>query len=685
MLKSMTAMLVACIFVLSCNVQSDHVEHKASESSITPDSKSGITLENMDTKVRPQDDFYRYVNGTWLEKTVIPADKSVYSSFTEIFDINETRLKTIIEETAARQGSKPSSPEQQIGDFYQSFMNTELLQKLGVSVLDGAFKRIDAAKSHEDIWKLMAHLAQLNVYGPVSFSVSIDGKNSSSYIMHLNQSGLSLPDRSYYLEAEEKMVIIRTQFREHLEKMFGLAGIPEGAAKAGVVLDIETRLATYQWTRVKSRDRSKTYNKYSVSKLDAEAKGFPWLAFFKEVGSTGDVIVRQPDFFQKFSKMYDTVSVDHWQTYFKWHLLNTYSDLLTTEIVAQDFAFFGTTLNGITEIRPRWKRAVGSVNDLLGELVGKVYVEKHFKPEAKQRMEELVDNLKATFAERLQQLDWMSQETKKEALNKLSKFNAKIGYPEKWRDYSKLTIKSDDLFGNYLRANKVEFDRNLARLGQPIDKDEWFMNPQTVNAYYSSTQNEIVFPAAILQPPFFDLDADMAANYGGIGAVIGHEITHGFDDQGRKSDGDGNLREWWSEQDGVEFDKRANRMVEQYNGYKPLEDVAVNGNLTLGENIADLGGLTMAFYAYKRYLNGQPAPVIDNFTGEQRVFLSWAQSWRRKYREEALRQRLATDTHSPGEFRAIGATSNMPEFYRTFKVMETDKMYRDESVRVKIW
>ncbi len=646
---------------------------------------SGIDGGYFDKTADPKTDFYRYACGTWLDTVEIPADKSMYSSFTELSDLNDARIKTIVEEAAKTQATT-GTPAQQIGDFYKAYMDTERLEQLGTKPLDAELARIAALSDLNQIPALMAHFTQIGVKTPVGLGVGVDAKDAEHYAVILSQSGLSLPDRDYYLDQGEKMTAIRAEFVKHVTAMMTMLGRKDAAADATTVVAIETRFAEVFWTRVASRDTDKTYNKFTQDELAKQAPGFAWASLFKElIPATQPLVVRQPSYLQGFAQIFPTVSLEQWQAYFTWQVLTNFAELLSTPYQDANFAFYGKVLSGTQEQLPRWKRAVGAENDILGELVGKLFVERYFKPEAKQRMQELVGNLKAAFAERLNLLPWMSEATKKEAHTKLSMFNAKIGYPDKWRDFSHLRIAADDLIGNVIRASEAESARDFGRLGQPVDKDEWLMTPQTVNAYYSSTRNEIVFPAAILQPPFFDMSVDMAANYGAIGAVIGHEITHGFDDQGRKADGHGNLRDWWTDEDRAEFEKRTNLMVEQYNAFKPLPDANVNGQLTLGENIADLGGLTMAYYAYKRSLGGKPSPVIDGFTGEQRLFLAWAQSWRRKYREEALRERLATDPHSPGFCRAIGPVSNMPEFYEAFGVKEGDKMFRNTDIRVRIW
>jgi endothelin-converting enzyme len=505
--------------------------------------------------------------------------------------------------------------------------------------------------------------------------------------MYLTQSGLGLPDRDYYFKEDEKIQDIRKKYLVFISEMFSLAGIEDGQLKAEKILKIETDLAKGHWTRVENRDMNKTYNKYSVKDLQKQVSSFDFSVYFEEsdLSEIKDLVVRQPGYLDQFNKVYKKVSVADWKDYFTFKLLSAFASRLNKDFVDVNFDFHGTTLSGIEQNRPRWKRAVSGINGVLGEVVGKVYVKKHFKPVAKTRMVQLVKNLQKSYAQRIEQLDWMSADTKKEALKKLNNFVAKIGYPDKWKDYSKLVIKADDLVGNYKRSSMVEHQRSIDKLGGPIDRDEWHMTPHTVNAYYNPPMNEVVFPAAILQPPFFNMAADDAVNYGAIGAVIGHELTHGFDDQGRKTDGEGNLRDWWTEKDGAKFNERADVMVAQFNQFNPVDTMHVNGRLTLGENIADLGGLTISYYAYKMSLNGNDAPVIDGLTGDQRFFLGWAQVWRRKYRDEELRRRLLTDPHSPSRYRVVGIMPNMPEFYATFDVKEGDEMFIPANERVKIW
>lgn len=671
MLKVLFSALLALLFLASCAKKQ---------------MESGIDRSNFDTSVKPQDDFYDYVNGDWLEKTKIPEDKSNYGAFTELSDESEKNLRDIIEEAAAAPNKKEGSDIQKVGDFYLSYMDTALIEELGLKPLEEEMQRIQNVQTKKDLVELIAHYGKIQVQTPFGFWVDQDFKNPTEYILYFTQSGLGLPDRDYYFKDDPKFKDIREKYVAYIEKILTLGGRDNAAAGARRIMEMETALAKDQWTRVENRDRDKTYNKYAVAQLNGLTPAFDWGYFVQEANiNTPDIIIRQPSYFEGFNKLFAKYTVDDWKTYFNWKLANDAADLLPKEFVDARFDFYGKTLRGIEINRPRWKRAVSAVNNILGEIVGKIYVEKYFKSEAKARMVQLVDNLELAYKERIEKLDWMTPETKKAALEKLARFTPKIGYPDKWKDYSKLVIKKDQLIQNVARSSMVEYNRELDKLGKPIDRKEWFMTPQTVNAYYNPSMNEIVFPAAILQPPFFNMAADDAVNYGAIGAVIGHEMTHGFDDQGRKSDGDGTLRDWWTKTDAEEFTKRAQVMVKQYNSYTPVDTMHLNGQLTLGENIADLGGLTIAYNAYKMSLKGKEAPVIDGFTGDQRFFLGWAQVWRRKYRDEELRNRILTDPHSPSRYRVNGVLSDMPEFYAAFDVKKDDPMYRPEDVRVAIW
>ncbi|MEN8145523.1 MAG: M13 family metallopeptidase [Gemmatimonadota bacterium] len=647
----------------------------------------GVELSNFDDSVRPQDDFFRHVNGGWLEKTEIPADRSNYGSFTVLAEDAEANLRAIIQEAADEPDRMEGSDVQKIGDLYASFMNTEFIGQRGLSPLQDEMDRIAELSTKADVISYMGYAQTARTQAPFRFFVGQDAKNSTEYISYLSQSGLGLPDRDYYFDESDRFAEIRTEYVKYVEDLLTLGGQEAPQAAARAIMEIETRIASDHWTRVQNRDRNATYNKHDIGSASELAPGFDWTAFLNaaQVGQVEEFIIRQPSFFEALPAIVAETPLEDWKAYFSYKLLNSWAPNLPQEFVARNFDFFGRTLRGTEENRPRWKRGVAAVQGSLGEMLGGRYVERHFLPESKVRMETMVENLRAVFGTSIDGLEWMQDDTKEQAQAKLEKFVSKIGFPDQWKDYSGLEIRQDDLIGNLMRSRAVEYRRMTDKLGKPVDRGEWFMTPQTVNAYYSSTMNEIVFPAAILQPPFFNVEADDAVNYGAIGAVIGHEFSHGFDDQGRKSDGDGNLRDWWTEKDGEEFKSRAGRLVDQYNEFSPIEGMNVNGELTLGENIGDLAGLTMAYRAYKRSLGGEEAPVIDGFTGDQRFFLGWAQVWRRKYRSEELRRRLVTDPHSPSEYRTNGILANMPEFHEAFETREGDGMYQAPQERVKIW
>jgi endothelin-converting enzyme len=649
---------------------------------------SGIELENFDHQVRHQDDFYYSVNGKWLATTPIPADKSNYGAFSVLYEESQAALKQIIEEAAAKPNKAEGSVEQKIGDFYAAYMDSTLADQLGIAPLKGQLADIAKTASHADVAALMGKLLTDGSGIPFGFYVNNDAKNSSQYGVYLYQSGLTLPDRDYYLKDDPKFVANREAMREYVRNLMSAAGYPHADAAAANVANIELFIAQSQWSRVESRDANKAYNKMSLKELQQLMGGFDFDGFAKAAGLSGktqDVIVRQPSYFEKLGAEFGKFPVSAWQDYLAFHLVDSYAGLLSQQFVDLHFDFHSKTLMGIQEQKPRWKRAVDGADQVIGELVGKEYVARHFQPEAKARMESMIKNLIKGFEVSINELEWMTPETKKAAQEKLSKFTYKIGYPDKWKDYSNLEIKADDLVGNYQRYARFEYQDMLAKLGKPIDRSEWHMTPQTVNAYYNPVMNEIVFPAAILQPPFFNMEADDAVNYGGIGAVIGHEISHGFDDQGAKYDGDGNLRNWWTDKDREEFQKRGAQLSAQYSQFEALPGKFVNGDLTLGENIGDLGGLTVALRSYHLSLNGKEAPVMDGLTGDQRFFVGWSQVWRRNYRDEELGRRLLTDPHSPSHYRAMGTPRNVEGFYKAFDLKPTDKMYLSEEDRVKIW
>lgn len=648
---------------------------------------SGVDKANFDKAVRHQDDFYYSVNGHWLANTPIPADKSNYGAFSVLYEQSQNALKKIIDETAASPNKVAGSSEQKVGDFYASYMNTDTVEKLGISPLSDQLADIALATDHNDIASLMGSLLVSGVQMPFGFYVNNDAKNSTEYAVYLYQSGLTLPDRDYYLKDDEKFVANRAAMSTYVADIMTQAGSKDGDKIAASVAKIERFIAQSQWSRVESRDANKSYNKMDRAELQAKAPNFDFVQFSAsaDIDKVTEAIVRQPSYFEKFGTEFSSFSVSEWQDYLSFHLVDSYAELLSANFVDLHFDFHSKTLMGIEEQKPRWKRAVDASDQVIGELVGKEYVKQYFKPEAKQRMEGLIQDLIKGFEVSINELEWMTPETKVAAQEKLSKFTYKIGYPDKWKDYTALNIKPDQLVGNYQRYAKFEYKTMLNKLGKPIDRTEWHMTPQTVNAYYNPVMNEIVFPAAILQPPFFNMDADDAVNFGGIGAVIGHEISHGFDDQGAKYDGDGNLRDWWTDADREEFQKRGSQLSAQYAGYEALPGKHVNGDLTLGENIGDLGGLTVAARSYTLSLDGEESPIIDGLTGDQRLFIGWSQVWRRNYRDEELGRRLMTDSHSPSHFRAMGTPRNIPAFYEAFDVKEGDKMFLAPEDRVKIW
>ena len=648
---------------------------------------SGIELANMDVTVRPQDDFFRYVNGTWLETTEIPADRTNTGVVMDLRDKAREDVLAIVEDVSSRDDLVAGSDEQMVADLYNSFMDTERLDQLGVSPLDAELARIDAIADKDELSAYFAHSGMIGAGGPVELYIAIDSKDATRYAAHMYQSGLGLPDRDYYFNEDERSVELRAAYVDHIEKMFELAGFDDPAGSARMLLALETELAEVQWTRVKNRDRDATYNKFSTDDLGSLGDGLDWARYLATAGIDGekDIIINQPSYIEGLNRIITATPLEDLKTFMRWNLLNNYASYLDSRLDDQNFDFYYRILEGQEEQRPRWKRGVDLVNRSLGEVIGKVYVTRYFPPEAKTRMVQLVENLRAAYGQAIDGLEWMSPETKAAARIKLAKFTPKIGYPDQWEDYSGLEIVADDLFGNVMRANRFQFELDRAKLGGPIREWEWGMTPQTVNAYYSPTRNEVVFPAAILQPPFFNLAADDAVNYGAIGTVIGHEMGHGFDDQGSKYDPDGNLRNWWTEEDLAEFKQRTQSLVDQYSGFEVFDDLNVNGELTLGENIGDLAGLTIAYRAYKISLDGQEATVLDGMTGDQRFFMGIGQVWKYKATDEAMRKRILTDPHSPPEFRVNGPLPNMPEFVAAFDVQEGDGMYLPPEQRVKIW
>ncbi|MGA9679975.1 MAG: M13 family metallopeptidase [Mycobacterium sp.] len=659
--------------------------------------RSGIDLSYVDADARPQDDLFGHVNGRWLAEYDIPADRATDGAFRYLFDRAEGQVRDLITEasssSAAAAVAAAENDAQRIGDLYASFLDEEVVERRGTQPLLTELATIDDAADADELAAVIGALQRTGVGGGVGVYVDTDSKNSTRYLVHFTQSGIGLPDESYFRDEQHAEVL--AAYPGHIAKMFGLAlgGDPEQHAEtAARIVALETKLAAAHWDVVKRRDADLTYNLRTFADLQAEGVGFDWVGWVTALGGTpeqvAELVVRQPDYLSAFAALWGSEDLEDWKHWARWRLIRARAPWLTDAIVAADFDFYGRLLTGTEQIRDRWKRAVSLVEGLLGDAVGKLYVARHFPPDAKARIDALVDKLKEAYRISISDLDWMTPQTRERALTKLDKFTAKVAYPEKWRDYSALVIDRDDLYGNYQRGYAVNHDRELAKLGGPVDRDEWFMTPQTVNAYYNPGMNEIVFPAAILQPPFFDADADDAANYGGIGAVIGHEIGHGFDDQGAKYDGDGNLVDWWTDDDRTEFGARTKALIEQYEAYTPRElrtGHHVNGAFTVGENIGDLGGLSIALLAYQLSLNGKPAPVIDGLSGVQRVFYGWAQVWRTKSRDAEAIRRLAVDPHSPPEFRCNGVIRNVDAFYDAFDVAENDALYLDPQRRVRIW
>lgn len=652
---------------------------------------SGIDSDGFDTTVRPQDDLFLHVNGRWLLSTEIPSDKSNYGSFTALDDTAKENIRAIIEESVRNPTDDNSH---KVGDFYRSFMNEDLIAKKGLTPLRAQLDAIESLSTIEDVVRYFGRVNVVGIGSPFGFGIGTDDKNSSRYLAGISQGGTTLPDRDYYLEKDDTYAAARAALKVYIVKLYELAKLPHGETAAENILTLETALAKAQWSRTELRDADKRYNLYDVAKLNEISAKLPWTAFFASVGAPDlkEINVITPSFFVALESILAETPLDTWKQYCRFRLLDAAADYLTLDFVNAHFELHDRTITGVPEQQPRWKRAVDATSGagagdfgVLGESLGQLYVKKHFPAESRRRMDELVANLLKTYETSIDELSWMTDATKKKALDKLHKITPKIGYPDEWRDYSKLEIKADDLVGNMLRSAEFEHHRQLDRLHSPVDRKEWGMTPQTVNAYYNPSMNEIVFPAAILQPPFFDALADDAANYGGIGAVIGHEISHGFDDEGSKYDGDGNLQNWWTEADREAFEKLTGQLVTQFEAYEPLPGRKLNGKLTLGENIADLSGMAIAYKAYRMSLGGKDGPVLDGHTSAQRFFLSWAQIWRRKYREDELIRRLVIDPHSPSSFRANGPISNLDAFYEAFSVKAGDKLFKAKADRIQIW
>ena len=646
----------------------------------------GLDLEARDATVRPGADFFRFANGGWLDTNEIPADRTRWGSFDVLRSEAEIRVQELVE-------SLPDSAEsgvsvQKVADFYRAYVDTAAIEAAGLAPAQAGLQAIDEAGSHDEVAALMGR-PDMPVEVPIGFRISVDEKNPDRYVAYLGQSGLGLPDREYYLKDDTAFTEIRSQYVEHIGRMLDLAGEDDASGQAQTILDLETQMAHLHWPIEKRRDRDLTYNPHTLEELEALAPGFPWSQLFETAGLSDvdrrEFIVRELDAVEGLARVFRQVPISTWHSYLKYHYLTNVADVLPQAFGDETFDFFGRQLSGQEEQREREKLAVSAVNGALGEAVGEVYVERHFPPASKTQMTALVENLRLAYAQRIEALPWMSDDTKQVALEKLAAFRPKIGYPDAWRDYSALEVRPGDAFGNRLRAAVFGWERRLARIDDPTDRDEWGMTPQTVNAYYNSTFNEVVFPAAILQAPFFDPHADDAVNFGAIGAVIGHEMGHGFDDQGSKSDAAGVLRTWWQPEDEAAFEELVAGLADQYDGYEVLPGLNVNGRLTLGENIGDLGGLTVALEAYRISLDGREAPIIDGLTGVQRFFLSWAQVWRALTREEQLRTQVMSDPHSPPQLRVNGVVRNMDAWYDAFGVEAGDALYLAPDERVSIW
>lgn len=649
---------------------------------------SGFSIANMDRTVDPKVDFYRFAAGTWLKNNPVPSDKSRWSGFDELQERNWRLVREVLEGASTAIGSRTRT-ERLVGDFFASAMNTNRLEALRFQPIDADLKRVAALKNTEGLMRLVGELHLRDVSALFRAGAGPDAKNSEVVTFQLRQGGLGLPDRDYYLSDGFKKQ--RDAYEAHVARMLRLLGDADEKAKAAAatVVAVETDLARASRTRLELRDPNANYNKVTVQGWVEATPTLAWRAYLEGLGLRGlkDLVVGQTNFFAELNSLVRSRPLTEWQDYLRWHVLNDAAPFLHGEVEQASFEFYGRVLRGQPEPEPRWQRAARMVDSNIGEALGRLYVEKNFPPIARQRMAELVTNVRAVFHDRLKTLEWMSEPTRQQALAKFERFTQKIGHPEKFRDYSRLSIRREDLYGNIQRAQRFESARQLARVGRAVDKTEWHMTPQTVNAYFNPLQNEIVFPAAILQPPFFDLEKDDAINYGAIGVVIGHEITHGYDDQGRKYDAGGNLKDWWTENDAREFEARAKKLVDQYSAYEPMPGLKVNGQLTLGENLADLGGVSIAYEALQRALAKDPSKrkSIDGFTPEQRFCLSLAQLWRTNWREAELRRRNAVDTHSPGQFRSIGSLVNMPEFYEAFGIQQGDPMWRPPELRAKVW
>jgi putative endopeptidase len=685
--------LLACVTVLlaACSTDSPppgQVAASATQPPAVSAAELGFDPAELSSTVRPQDDFFQYVNGDWSNSTDIPAEWSRYGVSQIVYEETEQQLKALIESASGTDPAPDDFSTHKIGDLYASFMNEQVVEELGIGPLTTELERISELRTHDDLIQYMGYALQTGIQGPVNFYVDADAADTDRSLAYIWQDGLGLPDRDYYLSDSEQLQGIREKYVVHIEHMFELAGWEGGAEAAQQIPAIEKRIAEQHWSRVQNRDRERIYrNKFSIEAADKLSPGFDWAAFLQAggFGNPEQFIIAQTDYFAKLGSILRSTPLDQWKTYLRFKALKAFAPYLNYAIVEEDFEFQKRTLRGQEKIRSRWKRGVRLVNNSLGEMVGELYVAQHFHSESKESIDTMIANLRESFRQSINSLEWMSDTTKEAAQQKLAKFTSKIGYPDKWKDYSKLLIAPNDLVGNVRRSNMFTHAREMEKLTKPVDRTEWGMTPQTVNAYYRPTMNEIVFPAAILQGPYFDARVDDAVNYGAIGSVIGHEFSHGFDDQGRKFDGRGELADWWTEADATVYEERSAGLVAQYDEFQPLPDQNINGALTLGENIADLAGVIVAYRAWKILQDGTEIPTIHGFTGDQRFFIGYAQAWRSKQREESLRENLLSNPHSPPDYRVVGVLRNVPEFYTAFDVKEGDGMYLAPEERVKIW
>lgn len=645
----------------------------------------GFDLGGMDRSVKPGDDFDRYSSGDWKQATPIPPDRSAWGPFAMLRAKAESDIKAIVDDITARP-QRAGSIERKIADSYNAYLDTKAIEAAGLAPIAKDLAKIAAARSHEDVARLMGH-PELGLGGPLSITAWPDAANPDRYAINIVQSGLSLPDRDFYLKGDAHSVEVRTKFRSYIAAMLALGRYPKPEAAADAVVALETQIAQAHWTREKRGDRDLTYHPKSRAELMAFAPAYPWATTLTALGIAHHdfYVVKEDSAIRELTELFRNTPVATWRAYMTFHYLNGMADILPAAFDDLSFGFYGLVLSGQPQKRERWKRATGALNAALGEAVGRLYVERHFTPEAKAQITALVENLRVAFRARIERLDWMSADTRKAALTKLAAIRVKVGYPDSWRDYSTLEVRAGDPVGNRKRALLWDWKRRIARLGQPTDRDEWGMTPQNVNAYSNSFFNEIVFPAAILQPPYFDPAADPAVNYGGVGGVIGHEMSHAFDDQGSKTDAKGAQRDWWDKADAARFKALTAGLAEQYSRYEVIAGSHVNGEMTLGENIGDLGGLNIALEAYHLALNGQPAPILDGLTGDQRFFLSWAQTYRENIRDEALRANLASDPHSPSVFRVNGIVRNIDAWYDAFGVKPGERLYLAPHDRIHIW